>query len=188
MQPPIKPRRPGPDPRGLPIAREDVVPGVPKQAPSPRALEAAREASRGVSTPDVVDVKLDALGHRVGALENRLDDMHERHDDVSDAVKGLVVKVTEWELAAAGSETVKIQEEQKTKRWMALIGLLTMIMAPLGTFVVNYVTRETPPPLTPVHESAMKLELDACAKAPSDQAWAECIRDSAIRNAPQRQR
>lgn len=187
MQPPGKPIRPQPNARGLPQARQDIVPGVPKQAPSPRALEAAREASRS-SNPEIQDVKIDALTHRVVILENRLDDVHDNHGEVVKAVQGLVTKVSGWELAAAGSEGVKVQEEQKTKRWMALIGLLTMVIAPLLTVTVNYLSRDTPPPAAPVLESAMKLELDACAKAPSDQAWAECIRDAALRNAPTRQR
>lgn len=151
-------------------------------------MEAAREASRTSNHDHVLEVKVDALGLRVGNLESRVSHIHENHGEVAKAVQGLVGKVGEWELAAAGSETVKIQEEQKTKRLMAIIGLLTMIIAPAGTFLVNYVTREKPPPMTQVAVPAMKLELDACAKAPSDQAWAECIRDAALRNAPQRQR
>lgn len=187
MQPPAKPARPQANAKALPMARQDIVPGVPKQAPSPRALEAARDASRS-SSPEIQDVKIEALTHRVVSLENRLDDIHEKHDDVTDAVQGLVSKFNEWELKAVSAETVKIQEEQKTKRLMAIIGLLTMIIAPLGTFVVNYVTREGPTVTVPVQQSAMKLELDACAKAPSDQTWAACVRDAAIRNAPTRQR
>lgn len=188
MQPPAKPiRRPQPDARGLPVARQDVVPGVPKQAPSPRALEAAREASR-TSRPEVQEVKIDALAHRMSTVEGRLSEIHESHGEVVGAVNELAKEVAGWTLAAAGSEGIKVQEEQKTKRLTIIVGLITMIAAPLGTFVMNVVTRDRPPVVTPVAESAMKLELDACAKAPSDQTWAECIRDTAVRNAPQRKR
>jgi len=180
MQPPVKPRRPLPDARALPVPREEsVVPGIPKQTPSPRAVEAARDAAR-VSSHEIHHVKIEAL-------EDRVDSLHGHLERVVNSVDTLTEKVSEWELKAAGGEAVKIQEEQKTKRWMAAIGVVTMVVAPLATAVTNYVTRESPKQAEPqVIKSAMELELDACSKAPSDQAWAECIRDASIRNAPQR--
>ncbi len=188
MQPPTKPqRRPAPDARGLPIARQDVVPGIPKQAPSPAAVSAAREAARG-SSPEVVDVRLEALGHRVDMLEHRTADMATGQQRVVIAVDKLVTEVGEFKLAAVDSEAVKHREEHKTKRWVALIGLLTMVVAPAGTITANHLTKETPSAVPIVQKSAMQLELEACKEAPSEKAWAECIRDSAIRNAPARQR
>src|SRR5689334_11712356 len=117
MIPPAKPRRPAPDARGLPVARqENVIPGVPKQSPSPRALEAARAAVREPSrpsSPEVQDVKLEALGHRVDMLEDRLEHVHDGHDNVAKAVNELVREVGEFKLKAVDSDTVKVREEQK---------------------------------------------------------------------------
>lgn len=189
MIPPLKPpRRPLPDARGLPVARHDVVPGIPKQAPSPRAVELAREAARK-SSPEMQDVRLKGLDDRVENLESRVGHMSATQERVATSVDKLVVEVGEWKLKAVDSETVKVREEHKTKRWVALIGLITMIVAPTGTITANYLTRDTSPQrTTEVVRSAMQNELDACQKAPSDQAWAECIRDASIRNAPQRSR
>lgn len=163
------------------------MPGVPKQSPSPRALEAAREAAR-TSSPEVIDVRIEALGHRVDMLEHRTSDMASSQHRVEQAMGRVVAELGELKLTAVDSETVKVREEQKTKRWVAVIGLITMIVAPAGTITANQLTKETPVNVAPVQKSAMQLELEACQQAPSDQTWAECIRDSAIRNAPARRR
>lgn len=132
-------------------------------------------------------MRIEALGHRIDAVETRVDDMSVGQDRLIGAVDKLVAQVGEFNLKAVDSEGVKVREEQKTKRWIALIGLLTMVIAPLGTVTANYLTKDTAPPQkTEIIQSAMQNELDACKKAPSDQAWAECIRDTSIRNAPQR--
>jgi hypothetical protein len=187
MQPPEKPRRPQPDARALPMARTDIVPGIPKQAPSPKALAAARAASREPSrpsSPEVQDVRIEALGHRVDILEDRLEHVHDGHDEVAKAVGSLVREVGEWKLKAVDSEGVKVREEQKTKRWMAIIGLITMVVAPAGTITANQLTKEAPPVRTEVTRSSMELELEACAKAPDGPSYAACVRDAAVRNAP----
>lgn len=182
--PPEKPRRPAPDARGMPLARSEPVPGVPKQAPSPRAMEAAREASRK-SSPEIQDVKLEALTHRVDTLETHAKRTHDSLDRLADGVDGLTKKVSEWELKAAGGEALKVQEEQKTKRWMAVIGVITMIVSPIGAVIGTVVTRD-PPPKTEVVKSAMQREEERCQDAPSDDAFIRCVADVAARNAPLR--
>ncbi len=184
MQPPPKPRRPAPDARTLPLARQDIVPGIPRQAHSPRALEAAREAGRQ-SEPDLLHVHISA---RIDSLEGRVEDTNTSLPRVVDAVDGLAEKVTEWELKAAGGEAVKIQEEQKTKRWVALIGLLTMVVAPLGTVAANYLSRDTSAPRTITIQSSMQKEWEEkCAKSASDDTYVKCVSEIAMRNAPLRQ-
>jgi len=188
MQAPPKPRRPQPDARGLPLARQDIVPGIPKQAPSPRALEAAREAARA-SSPEVHDLQIESLDGRVTALEARVGDMSASQHRVANSVDKLTEKFGEWELQAAGSENVKIQEEQKTKRWVSLIGLLTMIISPLGAVAGSYLTRETPHTQTQqvIVKSEMQEELDECAKKPREK-YAECWRDVTLKHLPQQER
>lgn len=187
-QPPPKPRRPAPDPRGLPIAREDIVPGIPRQALSPRAMEAAREAVRG-SHPEVQEARIEALQHRMDAVEGRVDGVVTGQDRLVHSVDKLVTEVSEWKLKAASGEAVKIQEEQKTKRWVAVIGLLTLIATPILTATVNYLREPPVKERTIVHQSSMqKLWEEKCTEAPSDEAWNKCIDDIAIEMAPRRRR
>ncbi len=121
-------------------------------------------------------------------LEDRVATIEKGQERIVLAVDNCSKKLSELGLQSVTSETVKIQEEQKTKRWVALIGLLTMIAAPLLTVTVNVLTREDPQLQTQVVESAMKLELDACAKAPNEKDYVRCVGEAAARNAPARAR
>lgn len=171
MIPPTKPpRRPGPDPRGLPIARHEEVPGVPRQSLSPRALEAAREAAR----PSVHDVQIEALGDRVDGMERAVGRFEVKLD-------GLSAKVSEWELTAAGSENVKLQEEGKTKRLSVIVGLLTIALNAVVTIGVNVVSRPMEhPQLTPMSQN--DLDMAECRKKIDLTAQAKCANDIVLRN------
>jgi len=159
------------------MAREDIVPGIPRQAPSPRALEAARDAVRR-SSPEIHDVQIEALGGRVEALEARVQDISQTHNRVADSVDGLSAKVSEWELKAAGSENVKIQEEGKTKRLNVLVAFLTVALNAAVSIGVNIATKPIqeyrPDPVSPTdREIAHCRELHRVDTV----AQAKCIND-----------
>lgn len=163
--------------RGLPVARQDIVPGVPRQSPSPRALEAAREAVRR-SSPEVHDVQIEALGDRVDALEARVNDISQTHNRVADSVDSLAVKVSEWELVAAGSENIKIQEEGKTKRLSVIVGLLTVALNAAVSIGVNVMLKPPAPAhVTPLSPTDAEI-LDCREKHRTDlNDQAKCIND-----------
>lgn len=190
-KPPPKPVRTAPDGSKFARVNQDIVPGVPRQNQlrqpvGASTVQAAREAARA-SSPELQDYKIEALSHRVGYVENRLDDLNVGQERVVKSLDSLAETVKEWELTATGGDALKVQEEQKTKRFMALIGVLTMIVAPGLTILGNYLTKDTTESKpTPVLKARMQIEMEACADAPSDQAWDKCITDTAIRNAPVR--
>ncbi len=146
-------------------------------------MQAAREASRP-GNHEVHEVRIEALGHRVETLESRVSRIDAGQTRVETAIDGLVTEVGEWKLKAVDSETVKVREEQKTKRWMAIVGLLTMLVAPLLTVAVNQITKDDPSPQTQVLKSAMEIETEACAKLPMGPDYVACISEAAARHAP----
>lgn len=156
------------------MARQDTVPGIPRQSPSPRALEAAREAVRR-SNPEVHDVQIEALGDRVDGIERGLHRVEAKLD-------GLSAKVAEWELTAAGSENVKIQEEGKTKRLSVIVGLLTVALNAVVTIGVNVAARPSEKPqLTPMSQN--EVDMAECRKKHADvTAQAKCVNEIVLRN------
>lgn len=190
-KPPPKPVRPPPLPAGLSYAKKDIVPGYPDQSRpikpvAPQVIERAREAARHPSSPDLVDFRLNEIEREVSHLDKRMD----AFDRVANAVEGLVVKVDEWELANSGSEIAKVQEEQKTKRFQMIVGVLMFLCTTGGTIITNIVMNKDAPPVTPPPPvlSANDRALALCAKEPSPEKQGKCALDIAIANIPPPQR
>ena len=179
--PPPKPFRPLARPGKLPVIRQETaVPMFPRQEPRIRP-QAASDTDLVVAADHE---RLNALERRLGRLEPILERVDtntaEVRKDLADEIRARELK----EITKDGEKTV---QEHKTKRFMALLAALPIILAPLGVIGANKLSQlnQAAPIQTVVHVSEYQKEVTKCAETEKDpQSWQECVSMAQLRATP----
>lgn len=182
--PPPKPNRPLAKPAKLPVIRsENAVPFFPRQEPRIRPAIASE-----------TELRVAADHERLNALERRVDgqaDVLERVDTTVTAIsKSLSDEITTRKLAEATKSEEKSKEDHKTKRFMALIAAIPIILAPIGSILTNVLSKndQAAPIQTTVIKSQYMVDVEECAKSPDPDAWQNCVRTAQLKALPPRKR
>jgi hypothetical protein len=177
--PPPPPKRKGPQPApGSARITQDLVqpiPGIPvtRAKPDPAIIAAARQAARA-SSPDLIEHRLTEVERDVSGITTRLQGIELGQDRVVRAVEKLSTEVDEWKLANSSVEVTKVKEEQKTKRFNAIVGVLMALCTIGGTIVTNIVMAPTPEPKLAPPMSQTDKEYEECNRIPSLVERAAC--------------
>lgn len=149
-----------------------VAPSIRHPSPSETDLEVVRH-----------EEQIKGLDRRVEGLEEVAKSVDGKLDKISDV---LFEEINTRKLSDAIKDETKTKEDQKTKRFQALLIAIPLILSPILGFYASYMSKPTPDYKTnTVVVSDYTQEVAKCKKDEKDiQKYVECVREAQLKNTP----
>ncbi len=188
---PPKPARPPPRPNRIPPVTEKVTAthhivdpfrGFRAKPPIP---EPSRPVQSSETDLEVVrhDEQIKGLERRLGGLEDTTESLDSKVDKLIHTIKD---ESLERKLEKATKDEEKVQEDQKTKRFQALLMAIPLILAPILGFFGSYMAKAPPDYKTnTVVVSEYTQEAAKCKETQKDEHnFIQCVREAQLKNTP----
>lgn len=188
--PPV-PKRPPPKPNKIPPVVETA--GTRKYPIDPfQGINRIHHAPAPIRPPSPSETDLEVVRHeeqikglerRIGDLEDTAKSVDKKLDNISEV---LTSELNSRKLSEAAKEEQKTIEDQKTKRFQALLVAIPLILSPILGFYASYMQKPTPDYKTPVVVVSEYTEDAAKCKesSRSQEQYVKCIREAQLKNTP----
>lgn len=193
---PPKPVRPPPKPIKIPPVKEVDATGnrilVDPYAGLKKIAQPVPEARKRLPSASDVEIGVALHTEQIKTLERRVDTVEgtlQSFDTKLDTISSILTQEKhDRELNEAKKEEDKVQEDQKTKRFQALLVALPLILSGLLAFYTAYKAVPDPPQkheVVKVVVSEYTEEAQKCLETQKRQdEFEQCIRNAQLRNTP----